>query len=358
MQFCLYPIERTARKFPLDIDDDDFDASLLPIDLVEGARIEDVSPLISSDEFEVFKRELGVRAIEKLEKMKYAIIHRFPDSAIENGEFVSEVDLLHRSQNIVAEMETCLRIIRPTNQHTQMCWGRVNNNGGLYGFGFQNPLEFTASPANQIFFKIRTIDLNDLVVCAPLFRAAMHGPYWKFRMAVQMHEAGHFQNTDWKARYFLWSSALEALFTSKGQNWREHSGSLVASERIKALLGSQTPVYPPGELLSDLRNPGTTVESIIGELYCLRNHIAHGDRVPDYYFQSPGRVDVNGSLNKVMVLIEAISFIVRKTLVKILRDGLISHFADDASLETYYTAQGLTRTDFRRMGLTAFACPS
>jgi hypothetical protein len=193
MQFCMYPIERTARKFPFGIDDDDFDATLLPVDLIEGARIEDVSSLITDDEFTIFKRELGTRAVEKLEKMKYVIIHRFPDSDIQDGKFVSGSELLHRSQNIIAELAACLRLIRPTAQHTQMCWGRVQDNGELYDIGFQNPLEFTESPQNQLFFRVRTVDVNDLVDCAPLFRAAMHGQNWKFRMAVQMHEAGHFQ---------------------------------------------------------------------------------------------------------------------------------------------------------------------
>jgi len=36
-QFCLYPIERTARAFPLGNDDDDFDPTILPINVVEGA---------------------------------------------------------------------------------------------------------------------------------------------------------------------------------------------------------------------------------------------------------------------------------------------------------------------------------
>jgi hypothetical protein len=123
MQFCMYPIERTATKFPLGMDDDDFDVTLLPMNLIEGAQIEDVSSLITDDEFAAFKQELGTRAVEKLEKIKYVIIHRFSDNDVQDGKFVSGPELLQQSQNIVAELAACLRLIRPTAQHTRMCWG-------------------------------------------------------------------------------------------------------------------------------------------------------------------------------------------------------------------------------------------
>jgi hypothetical protein len=252
---------------------------------------------------------------------------------------------MERSQNIVAEIAACLRLIRPTSQHAQMCWGKVRPDGTLWGIGFSNPLEFTNAPQNQRLFTVRTRDLRDLITYAPLFRIAMHGEYWKFRMAAHMHEAGHFQNADWKARFFLWTSALESLFTSKpAVNWQEHSGTVVASERIKFFLEPTTLIYPPGELSSLQTATKLTVEDVIGEIYCLRNHIAHGDKVPHYYFQQSGRTDFNGDLPKYATLTEAISFIVRQSLLKILRDGLLDKFADGPSSEVYFYANGLTKT--------------
>ena len=161
----------------------------------------------------------------------------------------------------------------------------------------------------------------------------MHDSNWKFRMAVQMHDAGYFQNTEWKARYFLWSAAIEALFTSKGTNWKQHSGSLVVGERIKDLLGPRTQIYTAGELPLSLPNPNIAIEDIIGEVSCLRNHIAHGDKIPDHYFIH-GRDDFNGPLPRVMLMIETISFLVRKSILKIMKDGIVSHFRDDASLRS------------------------
>jgi hypothetical protein len=345
-QFCLYPISRISRGLMRGgADDDDFDPSILPVTLMHGATIENVSSLISEDEFEIYKQRLGTDAIEHLENLTYAIVHRSPNHEIIGGSLVTDVELMERSQNIVAEIAACLRLIRPTSQHAQMCWGKIRQDGQFYGIGFSNPLEFTDAPQNQRLFSVRTKDIQDLVFYAPLFRNGMQGQFWKFRMAAHMHEAGHFQNTDWKARFFLWTSALESLFTSKPPlNWREHSGSVVASERIKFFLGPTTPIYPPGELTSLQTNPGVTVEDVIGDIYCLRNHIAHGDKVPDCYFNQPGRTDFNGDLSKAGTLTEAISFIVRQSLLRILKDGLLDKFADGPASEAYFTAHGLTRT--------------
>jgi hypothetical protein len=351
----MYPIERTAKVLPLGYDDDDFDPTILPVDILEGARIEDVSSLIGDEEFQIFSDLLGAESIKKLEKMKYVIIHRFPDYEIDaDGKFVTGHKLFQRSQNVVAEIAACLRLIRPTSQHTQMCWGCIRDNGTLYNIAFNNPIDFVDAPENQKLFRVRTSDLHDLVLYAPLFRAAMHGPNWKFRMAVQMHEAGHFQNTDWKARFFLWTSALESLFTSQTID-RQHAGSLVASERIKFLLGASSPIYPPGELTSLQENPNLSVADVIREIYCLRNHIAHGDKVPDCYFQQIGRDDFEGGIPKWAMLVEAISVVVRHSLLAILKRGLVSNFENGPSSERYFAANNLTRRD---LGRDNYRCPS
>jgi hypothetical protein len=344
-QFSLYPIQRIARHISLGgIDDEHFDSSILPKTTVEGATIEDVSAVIREGEFEFLRGHYPNKSIKELEAIKYAIIHRAADFEDDGkGGFVLANELLKRSENIVAEIAACLRLIRPTSQKTQICSGAITRDGAFSTRHLNDPLTFVNSPQNQVLFTIRTSDIKELLDYAPLFRAAMHGPYWKFRMAVQLHEAGHFQNTEWKARYFLWTSALESLFTSNPtSNRRQHSGSLVASERIMEHLGANTSIYPSGELTSLQADPGITVQDVIGDLYCLRNHIAHGDKVPDYYYEPTNRVGSWGALARNDMLMEAISFIVRRSILKILRDGLLHHFQDGPSSEAYFTAKGLT----------------
>jgi len=80
-------------------------------------------------------------------------------------------------------------------------------------------------------------------------------------------------------------------------------------------------------------NPNLTVADIVDEIYCLRNHIAHGDKIPEYYYQAIGRSEFGTDLNRIDLLIEAISFIVRRSLLKILKNNLLSHFQDSGSSE-------------------------
>jgi hypothetical protein len=346
-QFAMYPIQRIAQGMNYGGPDDyHFDPSILPITTVEGATIEDVSALFAEDEFDYLKGHLTDDSINLLRRIKYAIVHRaddFEDNG--NGRYTLARDLLIRSQNIVAEIAACLRLIRPTAQRTQMLSGGIRREGGFSIRVFNDPISSVELPANQLHFTVSTEDIQELIFYAPLFRAAMQGENWKFRMAVSMHELGHFQNYDWKARYFLWSSALEGLFTSKPRtNWQEHSGARVASERIKDLLGATTSIYPPRELISLQSDPGITVGDVIGDVYCLRNHIAHGDKVPDYYYQLTDRFGPMGQLKRVEMLLEAISFVIRNSLLKILKDNLVSHFQDGPSSEAYFTGKRLTKS--------------
>ena len=232
-KFSLFPIERTAWSQQRGgFDDEDFDASLLPLEIMEDVWIEDVSALVSDDEFEIYKQLLGSETVKHLERLKYGIIHRF--SSFEHNSTTNtltfEAELTQRSEQLVQEIVACLRLIRPIRQYAQLCGGTIGEDGSLNRFHFEHPLPLFTSLRNQVFFTIRTRDIQDLLFYAPLFRKAMTGPFGKFRMAIDMFQSGYFQHTHWKVRYFLWTAALESLFTSQGGG--EHSDSVVAKERV------------------------------------------------------------------------------------------------------------------------------
>ena len=75
--------------------------------------------------------------------------------------------------------------------------------------------------------------------------------------------------------------------------------------------------------------------------------MAHGDKIPEPFFQDILRHGLNGDVVKAEVLMEAASFIIRISLLKILRDGLLNHFTDAASAEAYFGAQNLTKSALR-----------
>jgi hypothetical protein len=96
----------------------------------------------------------------------------------------------------------------------------------------------------------------------------------------------------------------------------------------------------------------------------MRNFMAHGDKIPDSFFTTSLRTGFNGPIQKREVLLEAASFIVRASLLKILRDGLLDHFADAGPTEAYFGAQHLTKSklyaakEATRKGAAAAAPPA
>lgn len=356
-RFSLFPIGRLAKGPHQGFDDYNFDISILPFEIEPNVHVEDVSGVIDYDDLESYKSFIAKSQFEALERIKYAIIHRYPQNAVDgNGHFIADAEMTFRSRQLVQELAACLRIIRPVSQLASFCEGQINTTGKLCHFAFSDPLASLNLPPNHNLFSIRTKDVQDLRMYAPVFRNAMRGDYWKFRMAAQMYDTGYFQSEHWKVRFFLWTAALEALFTTQT---REHGGSRVAAERIKHYLGATTSVYPPEELHHLNLNPNLTVADVVDEIYCLRNHIAHGDKLPDYYYQASGRGDVNGSLSRIQMALEHLSFIVRHSLVRIMKDNLLPHFVDAASSEAHFQSLQLTRRAIsHRLGRSTFTCPS
>jgi hypothetical protein len=338
--------------------DDDFDLGLLPFEVVPHVFIENVSSLIREGEFDIHASATGERVVSELKRIQYAIVHRYPDYAADpiTGKIVLGTTLTKQSRSTVRQIAACLRLIRPTRVLAQFCEGSIAEDGSLYNIGFVNPILDESLPISHRQFALHTVHAEALRDIGPMYMQAMTGEFEKFRMAAQMHEAGYFQHEDWKVRFFLWTSALEALFTTQNPN-RQHSGSVVAKGRIKDLLGAKTLIYPPDEYLSLLTPSPLTVEDIVDELYCLRNHIAHGDKLPSHYYEQSGREEFGQCLVRAEMLTEAISFIVRRSLLAILKRGLLPHFNDTASSEAYFVSNKLTQDEISKR-TSYYNCPT
>jgi len=261
-----------------------------------------------------------------------------------DNEIIGEQQVSEDSKNLLKMLAACLRLIRPMRINALLMYGRIRDEDGSFdvrGFDIP-PLHLIEVPDVQKHFKLRNQDANDLKAYAPDFLNAMRGEFWKFRMAVQFYELGHFQALDWKARYLLWCSAIESIYTS--HSW-EHQGSLVATSRIKWFLGAGTFIYAPGDISDLLDDPQIRIDQIVDDLYEMRNFLAHGDKIPDSFFTTNLRMGFNGPIQKREVLLEAASFIVRASLLKILRDGLLDHFADAVRAKAFFGAEHLTKSE-------------
>jgi hypothetical protein len=340
-KFSLYAIYSLAKSRWEE--EETFDLSTLPFDIAEGVRIEDVSPFIRSDAFAMMEKRKGSDEVEALQRTRYALVHRF-DAAMtfENGNVTSTEDYVRHSEQLVRKLAACLRLVRPMRQSSTFMRGNVRNDGTFDVESWQSPADLMEVPEVQILFQLRNQDANDLRTYAPSFLKAMDGYFWKFKMAVQFHELGHWADEGelLKARYLLWASAIESIYTSHHIN---HQGSRVATARIKWFLGENTSIYRPGEISDLLSDPNISIGSVVDDLYKIRNYIAHGDRIPDRYLREMVRNSFGGSVCLYAMLFEAQSSIIRGSLLKILSDGLLDHFVDASSAEAYFGTQLLTR---------------
>jgi len=328
-------------------DDEHFDRTLLPFSVVEGVQIENVSALLTTDTFDCVKERIGSDAMSHLRGVEYALVHRYSPKAFldSDGNWVGEEIQSQSSADLVRNVAACLRIVRPMRQSAQLMWGGVREDRRLDVLGFDAPIDHHEVPEVQKHFHLRNRDVDDLRFYAPHFLRAMREQFWKFRMAVQFHELGHFQSLAWKARYILWASAIESIYTSHNSG---HKGSMVAKERIKWFLGAGTSIYPPGDISKLLPDPGITVGDIVDDLYEVRNFIAHGDKIPDHFFQDSLRKGFNGDVNALDVLMEASSFVIRASLLKILRERLLEHFEDATSADAYFGSASLTWSEIKK----------
>ena len=277
--------------------------------IADELSIEDVRMRLPENAFELWNRMLGESHSENLRSIRYALVHRFDPA--EDAE-----------QQLTAYAISCLRLIRPMRQGSLVSAHGIVKEDGTFdvrGFSLSERESGVEVVEAHKLWTLRTIDAEELHCLLPRFIQALKGDFWKFRMAAQFHDLGYFQSYNWKPRFLLWASALESIFTSHN---RDHRGSRVAIARIKWFLGGNTQIYRDGELPRVVPASTLTLADVLDDLYELRNFVAHGDKIPDVFFQTYPRVGINGGVCKAEVLSEATSFIIRASLLKILRDGL------------------------------------
>jgi len=68
-----------------------------------------------------------------------------------------------------------------------------------------------------------------------------------------------------------------------------------------------------------------------------------------------GRDDFDGGVPRWAMLVEAINFIVRQSLLTILKQGIVHHFEDGPSSQSYFTIHRLTKRD---LGRDSYRCPN
>jgi hypothetical protein len=324
--FQLIPLERLSEQA--------FDLSKLPFSVMPAVEVADVSDLLPSSAFTHLVNEVGRHRMRFFEgKVKHAFVHRYEEHP-EAPSWEESAKAAKRNDELLNEVFACSRIVRPTRRQGSVT-GYLRSNATVDQRGTTFPDSALDVPEALKLFAFRNKDLEDLRALINTFLQAMHGEYWPYRMAVQYYYMGYEVN-DWKGRYLYWgSSALHALYSPSSEK---------LIRRVKGFLGESTRIYPPGEHPEfEFLEPNlTTIGDVVEDINFVRNRIAHGERIPEEYFmENTGRNGLNGRVNYISVLDDALAFIVRETLRRILAENLLEGFTSRRSVSLFWRGRGL-----------------
>jgi hypothetical protein len=312
---------------------------------MSSLSIKDVSHLLDDETFILVEKCLSQDDVKKMRSIKYAIVHEYEaygSGAIRVDDSQTPDE---RSEYLTRMAAACLTIIRPMRQRAMLVQGEIDEKGHLSLNHFEHPIELE-TPMLHRLFHLRSGDAEELRELLPMFMEAYEKDIEKFKMAVEFYWTGHYNYQFPKPRFLLWVAALEAIYTSQ---LPEHKGKLVATERIKFFLGEKTPIYTKRDMPVNSQLPAYTVTDVVDDIYNVRNCIAHGERIPDKYFAKYRRRHLGGELVESMdVLYESLSFLVRATLIKILRQKVLGEFENGHSSAAFFSRFGLVDSKLRK----------
>lgn len=306
----------------------------------ESLTIENVSPMITPKTFSLWKKNCHITkdTADALDNVKYAIVHRYSSPTERNTE------LDHRSTDLVNMAVACLALVRPTRRnHAMNVPGVIRPDGTLDPHGFSATHDPADVPEIQKLFTVRKRDIDLLSSVLPEFiqlyrkdgRGRIRDEYEPLRMAAQLYEQAY-AISYWKARHILWWSAIEALY---GDN------EYAATARIYAFFGNKRledgyrrPIYENNDIPSCYAPTPDCIHTLgkmVPLIYKVRNASAHGQRVRDTHF-IPVAHPFGQSVSEIDVLAEAATFIIRKTVIGILQQGLREKFKDRDAQESFW----------------------
>jgi hypothetical protein len=310
-----------------------FDTSKLPFEVLPQIEIADVSVLLPPSLFAHMKDEVGRHRMYYLESTnKFALKHQYE---VETPFGVTSIAPEHTetsSDSLMNLVYACLKLIRPTREQ-----GGVRAEVGQDGKIAVRSVSFADGrldlPVGEKLYALRNKDLDLLAAVIQPFVKTMQGEYWPFRMAVEYYDRGYAVN-DGKARYLYWgSSAVHALYSSQNEK---------ITRRVKAFLGADTLIYDPADRPEfEFLQPSTlTIGDVIEDINEVRNCVAHGRRILNKFFNTK-RKGLNGDVTLIQVLEDALGFIIRGTLLRIIKDDLIEHFKTEHDVSVYWKSKGL-----------------
>ena len=274
-----------------------------------------------------------------VKNVRCALVHRYdasPSYGRRKPDSHEDRALRDRSEFLTTDLGACLRLIRPMPQFARTMHGEITADGSFLVIGFEHPTPVSLIPEAHQHFTLRNRDAEDLMRYASKYswtpcRVSMGNSRLRYRCT----RPGITTLVTTLLDIWLWCCALQSIFTTNKPGHREEQ---VAKARIKKFLGEAASIYAPGDISKSLPQPTISIADVIDDIFVVRNCLAFGEPIPSHYFRDTMRQGIYGDVSHFEVLTEGLSFIIRSSLLKILRDGHIEHFKDAATAEPYWTA--------------------
>ena len=334
------PKHSYASVFPLPVFN--FEGGSAPSDLLvkvhDSIRVEDVSKLMQQTPpgfWTDWSFEHGEREAIRLKNTRYALVRRF--ECVDSEEMAEK----ETSKNLLYRLYLTLKVICPTKARYLVLHYDLKEENPTIRNTWRN--EFDSELLDCEFgFPIRPVALCELAQMARESLDMLGNRTLPVTQATYNFEIGHraeFVNV----RHMLWVAGLEALFSSR--EW-QHQGADVVKKRVGYFLGDNFVIYPDQRELGLPRLIGMSLRDVLGEIFDLRNHFAHGTW-PDKGWAGkvcrPTATGV-GHINYSGMLLEAAAATLRGCLRKILGDEKwINVFNDKAKMNSYFASRGLIR---------------
>ena len=266
---------------------------------------------------------LSKHDIEKIQGWECALVHHYDEEEY----FHTEAE--QRSRELLSKVFVGLRIVRPSRIPYQYLHARVQSNGALDPSAFSRAeMSLTVFPCDT-WTPIRRRDADLLKAIAPTLLRAYAIDCRPVMRAMRILETGYVsQFTD--VKQLIWVTGLESLFTST-----KSRGASVAIRRISQFLGPKTQIYEQTDFPAHMSVPSLALKDVLGDIYRLRNKLAHGEWIPEEFLKKPGYA--TGPNSYAGVLGEATSIVLRRALIKILKESLLETFGDKDKLDRYFS---------------------
>lgn len=320
-KITITPVQDLPRPFS---GEDDFSSKDLPFEICPDVSLTDIHDQMKNLDLTLWGREyLSKHDIEKIQGWKYALVHHY-----------DEEEYLHseaewRSRELLYQVFIGLRIVRPSRIPHQYLHARVQSNGDLDPSAFRRAeMPLTVSHCDA-WTPIRRRDADLLKAIVPTLLQAYTTDCRPVKRAMRILETGYVsQFTD--VKQLMWVTGLESLFTST-----KFSGASVAMHRIRQFLGSKTQIYEQADFPFTISLPSLTLKNVLGDIYRVRNRLAHGEWVPEEFLKKPGYA--GGPNSYADVLVEATGIVLRLALIRILKESLLETFGDKVRLDRYFS---------------------